>query len=66
MPKKGKKLRKGSLKGGKNKPFRGKRGTGTRFKNCMKRMRAKKGVKDPRKMCAAIMYAKYGRSIRHK
>ena len=60
MPKVGRKLKAGSLRGGANKPFKGKKGTGTRFKHCKDRMRAK-GARDPAAMCAAIGRAKYGK-----
>ena len=60
MPKAGRKLKAGSLKGGANKPFKGKKGTGSRFGDCKKKMRAK-GARDPAAMCAAIGRAKYGK-----
>ena len=44
----------------KRKPFKGKLGTGTRFKNCVKAMR-KKGTKDPEGLCASIGRKKYGK-----
>lgn len=53
-----------SLRGGENHPFRGKRGTGTRFDNCVRRMSHRKGVHNARKLCAAIGRAKYGRRLR--
>ncbi len=41
-------------------PFRGKLGTGTRFKNCVEAQR-KKGVRDPEGLCAKIGRAKFGK-----
>jgi len=63
---KGRHLRRGSLKGGASKPFRGKKGSGARFQKCMARMAHRKGVRNPRKLCAAIMWAKYPRGVRHR
>jgi len=60
MPKKGQKLRRGSLRGGKNQPFKGKRGSGKRFSNCVKKMSGRKGVRDPKALCGSIKRAKYG------
>lgn len=41
--------------------FRGKLGTGTRFKNCVEKMRAK-GAKDPKGLCASIGRKKFGKT----
>lgn len=41
-------------------PFKGKLGTGTRFKNCVEAQR-KKGVRDPEGLCASIGRAKFGK-----
>ncbi len=49
-----------NLKGGRSEPFRGKRGTGTRFKNCVKSMSHRKGVRNPEALCAALGRSKYG------
>jgi len=62
MPKKGRKLRVGSLAGGKNEPFKGKRGTGTRFKKCTRSVHAR----NKKALCASIMRAKYGNRARKK
>jgi hypothetical protein len=50
-----------NLKGGANKPFAGKRGSGTRFKNCTKEMAGKKGVRNPGALCGALGRSKYGK-----
>jgi len=60
MPKKGQKLRAGSLKGGKSQHFKGKRGSGSRFKDCKSKARAR-GARNPAGMCAAMGRAKYGK-----
>ena len=61
MPKKRrKKLRPGSLKGGKSQPTgRGKFGTGWRFKKLSKKL-SRQGARDPDALSAAIGRAKYG------
>lgn len=50
-----------NLRGGANKPFAGKRGSGTRFKNCVREESGRKGVRNPRALCAAIGRAKFGK-----
>jgi hypothetical protein len=60
MPKKGVKLKPGSLKGGKNEPAsKAKLGSGGRF-SALKGKLSKKGVKNPSALAAAIGKAKYG------
>jgi len=60
MPKKGQKLKSGSMKGGKNQPAsKAKLGSGGRFKALESKL-SKKGVKDPGALAAAIGRAKYG------
>lgn len=49
-----------SLKGGPNKPFPGKQGSGSRFKSCEARVGRNGKVKSPEKVCAAIGRSKYG------
>lgn len=49
-----------SLKGGANKPFPGKKGSGSRFDACTKKVGARKGVHDAKAVCAAIGRSKYG------
>lgn len=62
MPKKGQKLRPGSLKGGKSMPSaKAKMGSGERFKALEGKL-AKKGVKNPSALAAAIGRAKVGSS----
>ena len=51
------KLKPGSLKGGKNQPFKGKRGSGERWDECVKKMK-KKGARNPEGLCGAIKRAK--------
>lgn len=55
--KKKKKLRRGSLKGGKNQPFKTLRGS--KFKRCVAKKSHQKGVKNAKKLCGAIYWAKY-------
>lgn len=50
-----------NLKGGANKPFAGKRGSGTRFKNCEREVSKRKGVRNAGALCAAIGRSKYGK-----
>lgn len=40
---------------------RGKVGSGSRFKACMRRMRARKGIRHPAGLCATIGRRKYGK-----
>jgi len=42
-----------------NPPFKGKLGTGERFRKCVAKMRAK-GAKDPEALCAKIGRQKFG------
>lgn len=61
MAKKGKKLKPGSLKGGKSEPAsKSKAGSGGRFKALSKKL-AKEGAENPEAMAAAIGRAKYGK-----
>ena len=61
MPRKGQKLRPGSLKGGKNEPSaKAKAGSGARFKALESKL-DKKGVKNPAGLAAAIGRAKFGK-----
>lgn len=41
--------------------FRGKLGTGTRFKNCVAKKRSE-GARDPEGLCASIGRKKFGKS----
>lgn len=60
MPKKGKKLKPGSLKGGQSMTSaKAKPGSGKRFAALEKKL-AKKGAKNPQGLAAAIGRAKYG------
>lgn len=62
MPKKGQKLKAGSLKGGKSEPSsKAKLGSGGRFKALEGKLE-KKGVKDPGALAASIGRAKYGKA----
>lgn len=62
MPRKGKKLRAGSLKGGKNEPAsKAKLGSGGRFKALEEKLSHKKGVTNPGALAASIGRAKYGK-----
>jgi len=63
---KGKKLTRGSLKGGKNQPFKGKLGTGTRFSHCMAKVSKRYGAKRARKICGAIYWAKFPKGIKRR
>lgn len=58
----GKKLKPGSLKGGKSEPSsKAKAGEGGRFKALKGKLSKKKGVKDPGALAAAIGRAKFGK-----
>lgn len=46
--------------GMRNPHFRGKLGTGTRFDNCVRKMRKQAGVYDPEGLCASMGRRKYG------
>lgn len=58
MPSKGHKIKPGSLAGGKNQPFKGKRGSGQRFKAAVRSFSHQKGVRNPRALAGAIARAK--------
>lgn len=45
---------------GHRQPFKGKLGTGTRFKNCVAQKRAE-GARDPEGLCASIGRKKFGK-----
>ena len=61
MPRKGQKLKPGSMKGGKSQPAsKAKVGSGGRF-SAMKGKLAKQGAKNPSALAAAIGMAKYGK-----
>lgn len=49
-----------SLRGGANKPFPGKRGSGSRFKKCKESV-GRGGAKNAAAVCAAIGRSKYGK-----
>lgn len=49
----GRKLKAGSLRGGKNQPFPGKRGSGQRWDACVRKLHSAR-------LCGAIKRAKYG------
>jgi len=59
--KKGEKIEPGSLKGGKDEPSsKDKPGEGGRFKALVKKLKNKKGVKDPEALAGALNRGKYG------
>lgn len=61
MPRKGQKVKPGSLKGGKSMPSaKAKPGTGKRFDALEKKLSKEKGVKDAGALAAAIGRAKFG------
>lgn len=63
MPKKGQKIKPGSLKGGKSEPSaKAKMGSGKRFKALEKKLSKEKGVYDPAGLAAALGRAKVGSS----
>lgn len=49
-----------SLRGGPNKPFAGKKGSGSRFKHCKESV-GRNGARNPGAVCAAIGRSKYGK-----
>lgn len=49
-----------SLKGPPNHPFKGKKGSGSRFKNCVSEVGGK-GARDPKAVCAAVGRSKFGK-----
>lgn len=58
----GKKVRPGSRKGGKSEPAaKAPAGKGTRFKAMVRKLKKKKGVKDPKALAAAIGRSKFGK-----
>lgn len=60
MPRKGQKLKPGSLKGGKNEPAsKAKLGSGGRFKALEKKLKSE-GAQNPGALAGAIARAKYG------
>lgn len=62
MPKKGQKLKAGSMKGGKSEASaKAKPGTGKRFAALEEKL-AKRGAKDPKGLAAAIGRAKFGKA----
>lgn len=59
---KGRKVKPGSRKGGASKPAaKAPAGKGTRFKAMVKKLKRKKGVKDPNALAAAIGRSKFGK-----
>lgn len=63
MPKKGQKVKPGSLKGGKSKPSaKAKAGSGKRFDALEKKLSKEKGVNNPSALAAALGRAKFGAS----
>lgn len=62
MPKKGQKVKPGSLKGGKSEPSaKAKPGTGKRFAALEKKLGKEKGVYNPAGLAAALGRAKFGK-----
>jgi hypothetical protein len=49
-----------SLRGGPNHPFKGKRGSGARFKAAVAHFSHEKGVRNPKGLAGAIARSKYG------
>jgi hypothetical protein len=49
-----------SLKGPPHHPFKGKKGSGERFKKCVGEV-GRKGARDPKAVCAAIGRSKFGK-----
>lgn len=62
MPKKGQKLKAGSMKGGKTEPAsKAKYGSGGRFKALESKLSHEKGVKNPAALAASIGRAAHGK-----
>lgn len=61
MPSKGHKVKAGSMKGPPNEPFKGKKGSGERFKRAKAHFAHEKGVRNPGALAAAVGRGKYGK-----